>query len=331
MKAAWYEKSGPARDVLTLGEMDRPEPAAGEVLVRIHATGINPSDTKSRANPDGPAAHFARVVPHQDGAGVIEAVGDGVDPQRIGERVWVYEAALMRPFACAAQYTAVPSRNAVVLPDNVSFVEGAGLGVPALTAHNCVLGAGPVSGKTVLVTGGAGAVGFYAIQFARLHGARVITTVSRDEQAEVARKAGADFIINRKTEDVAARIGEITGAKRNRGIDLIVDVAFGANLPLTLDVLKSGGTVATYAADENPNPTLPVWALIGLHATLRFVLVYRMGEHAHDAAIAETGNLMREGKLVHHVGRTMQLDDIVAAHEALESGATVGKIVLEVD
>ena len=330
MKAAWYESRGAARDVLQVGEIETPEPKAGEVLVRVHATGVNPSDTKSRMGAGARPNPWPRIIPHQDGAGVIERVGEGVDPARIGERVWVYEAQLGRPFGCAAEYVAVPSSNAVVLPESVSFEEGACLGVPALTAHRCVFADGSVSGKTVLVTGGAGAVGFYAIQFAKLGGARVITTVSRDEQAAVARGAGADIIINRRQEDVASRIAEVAGAEDGRGVDRIVDVAFGANLETTLKVLKVRGVVASYASDEVPVPALPFWPLAGLDATVRFVLVYVMGEQAHLEAIKATNEALRSGQMSHRIGARFTLAQIVEAHEALESGRTIGKVVIEI-
>src|SRR4051812_14721651 len=330
MKAAWYERKGAARDVLHVGEMQEPEPQSGEVLVRVHATGVNPSDTKSRMGGGARPNPWPRIIPHQDGAGIIQRVGEHVDPSRVGERVWIYEAQLGRPFGCAAEYVAVPDSNAVPLPENVSFAEGACLGVPSLTAHRCVFADGAVDGKTVLITGGGGAVGNYAIQFARLGGARVITTVSREPQTKAAREAGADFIINRRNEDVAARIAEFTGARDGRGIDRIVDVAFGANLETTLKVLKPRGVVASYASDEVPVPALPFWPLAGLDATVRFVLVYVMGEQAHRDAIDATDKALRSGKLKHHIGAQFRLDQIVDAHEALESGETVGKVVIEI-
>jgi NADPH2:quinone reductase len=330
MKAAWYENKGPAREVLRIGEMDRPEPQAGEVLVRIRASGVNPSDTKSRSGAGARPNPWPRIIPHQDGAGIIERVGEGVDPARVGERVWVYEAQLGRPSGCAAEYAAVPARNAVPLPDGISFEEGACLGVPALTAHRCVYADGSVEGKTVLVTGGAGAVGFYAIQFAKLGGAQVITTVSREEQAKIARDAGADFILNRRDEDVAGRIAEITGAQDGRGVDRIVDVAFGANLETSLKVLKVRGVIASYASDEVPIPALPFWPLAGLDATVRFVLVYVMGDEAHAEAIQATTAALQAGKLKHHIGARFPLDRIIEAHEALESGRNIGKVIVEV-
>ena len=331
MKAAWYDAQGPAREVLRVGELDRPAPAPGEVLVRMHATAVNPSDTKARSGRGPRPKLFPRIIPHQDGAGVIEAVGAGIDPSRIGERVWLYEAQFGRAFGCAAQYVALPAKKAVPLAAGTSFEEGACLGIPALTAHRCVFADGPVEGKTVLVTGGAGAVGFYAIQFAAQAGAQVIATVSREEQAEAARAAGAHFIIDRKHEDVAARIAELTGAADGRGIDRVVEVAFGANLPTTLKVLKIGGAVATYASDAVQTPELPVLPLIGLNATLHFVLLYLMDEPAHQAAIAATNAALAAGRLQHQIGARFDLDHIADAHEALEGGQVVGKVVVSVE
>jgi NADPH2:quinone reductase len=328
MKAAWYERFGPAREVLQVGEMPRPEPEPGEVLVRVYASGVNPSDAKARMGGPGRSMSWPRVIPHQDGAGIIDSVGDGVDPVRIGERVWIYEAQLGRPSGTAAEYVAVPAHNTVPLPDIVSFEEGACLGVPALTAHNAVLADGPVAGQTILVTGGAGSVGFYAIQFAKLGGAAVITSVSRQAQAEVVDLAGADFIVNRKTENVAARIAEIT--RSDRGIDRIVEVAFGANLETSLKVLKPRGVIATYASDEVHNPAIPFWTLTRLHATVHFILVYAMGKEAHDEAIAATSTALYGGSLEHHIGARFSLDDIVAAHEAVESGITIGKVIVTI-
>ncbi|MFP5407376.1 MAG: NADPH:quinone reductase, partial [Gammaproteobacteria bacterium] len=214
MKAAWYESKGPAREVLRVGERPDPEPGRGEVRVRIRVSAVNPSDTKSRGGLRIKDMPFPVVIPHQDGAGEIDAVGEGVDPVRIGERVWVYEANLGRPFGTAAQYTCVPSQQAVPLPEEVSFEIGACMGIPVMTAHRCVLADGPVAGRTVLVQGGAGAVGFYAVQVAKLGGAaKVIATVSRQEQAERAREAGADAVVERRAESVVDRVREICGAK----------------------------------------------------------------------------------------------------------------------
>lgn len=326
MKAAWYERKGPADQVLTVGEMPRPEPRPGEVLVRVRASGVNPSDTKGRAGARGNVKMaFERIVPHQDGAGVIEAVGEGVSATRIGERVWIYEAQLGRAFGTAAEYVAVPEGQAVRLPEGTSFAQGACLGVPALTAHRCVFADGPISGKTVLVTGGAGAVGFYAIQFARRGGARVIATVGSEEQRLIAERAGCDQIINRRSEDVAEQVVRIAG---ERGVHRIVDVAFGQNLDTSLKLLAPNGVIATYASDAEPEPTLPFWPLVMLDATVRFVLVYAMDAVAHREAIEATLAGLDEGWLVHNVAEELPLEQIARAHQLVENGGAGGKVIL---
>ena len=325
MKAAWYERKGPARDVLVVGEMDKPAPAAGEVLVRVHASAVNPSDTKGRGGARGNVAMpYPRIIPHQDGAGVIEAVGEGVAAARVGERVWLYEAQLKRPFGTAAEYVALPAHQAVRLPASVGFAEGACLGVPAMTAHRCVFADGPVDGRTVLVTGGAGGVGSYAVQFARHGGARVIATVSTEQQAEVARDAGAELAIARRQPDLAAAIHAAGG-----GVDRIVDVAFGANLATSVAVLNPEGVIATYSSDAEPEPVLPFWPLVALDATVRFVSVYGMTRRAHEEAADAIGRALTEGWLKHHIGRRLPLDRIVKGHELVEAGGGSGKVVLE--
>ncbi|MDP1572202.1 MAG: NADPH:quinone reductase [Vicinamibacterales bacterium] len=321
MRAAWYERKGPARDVLVVGELPKPSPGPGEVLVAVKASGVNPSDTKGRSGARGNTAMpFPLIIPHQDGAGIIEAVGDGVPRARIGEGVWIYEAQLGRAFGTAAGYVAVPAANAVPMPDGLGFVEAACLGVPALTAHRCVFADGPVAGQTVLVTGGAGAVGFYAVQFAKHGGARVIATVRGDAQADTARRAGADLVIDRTRDDVFARAGRV---------DRIVEVAFGANLETSVRMLNRNGVIATYSSDAEPAPTIPFWPLVMLDATVRFVLVYAMTAAAHAEAIEATNQAAREGWLQHHVGATLPLDRIADAHELVESGRAGGKVVVE--
>jgi NADPH2:quinone reductase len=323
MKAAWYEKKGPAADVLRIGTLPKPEPVPGEVLVRVRASGVNPSDTKGRGGARGNTAMpFPLMVPHQDGAGVIEEVGEGVAESRVGERVWLYEAQLGRAFGTAAEYIALPAHQAVPMAETMSFEEGACLGVPALTAHRCVFADGAVEGKTVLVTGGAGAVGFYAVQLAKAGCARVIATVSNDAQAETARRAGADLVLDRRS-DIAAALGE-------RSVDRIVEVAFGANLPASLRLLRPGGTIATYASDAEPEPAIPFWPLVGLDATIRFVLVYVMSAQAHQEAIAYVTRAAEEGWLRHNVGAVLPLGRTAEAHALVETGRGGGKVVVEI-
>lgn len=327
MKAAWYEAKGAARDVLKVGEQPTPAPGPGEVLVRVRASGVNPSDTKGRGGARGNTKMpFPLIIPHQDGAGEIVAAGSTELADRVGQRVWFYEAQLGRPFGAAAEYVALPAHQVLPLPDAASFELGASLGVPAMTAHRCVFADGPVDGKVVLVTGGAGAVGRYAIQFAKLGGARVIATVSREAQAASATAAGADLVLNRRTEDLAAAIRAFTGVER--GVDRIVEVAFGANLETTLQVLAPRGVVATYSSDAVPEPTLPYWPLVLLDATIRFVLVYVMDRAAHDAAAEAIGKALADGRLTADIGARYPLDRIAEAHEAVESGSVVGKVIV---
>jgi NADPH2:quinone reductase len=329
MKAICYETKGPAREVLRVVRMERPEPAPGEVLVAVHASGVNPSDTKGRAGARGNVAMpFPRIVPHQDGAGVIEAVGEGVTPSRIGERVWLYEAQLGRPFGTAAEYVALPAHQAVPLPTGTAFEEGACLGVPALTAHRCVFADGPVEGKTVLVSGGAGAVGFYAVQFAARGGARVVATVSDERQKALAERAGAALAIDRHHGDVAEAVARFCGGE-DRSVDRVVEVAFGANLETNLKVLKPRGVIATYASDAEPEPRLPFWPLVMLDATLHFVLVYVMDRAAHDAAVDATLAGLRNGSLLHNIAEVLPLERAADAHERVERGGSGGKVVLK--
>jgi NADPH2:quinone reductase len=324
MKAAWYSSKGPARDVLQVGELPTPTPAPGEVLIRVRASGVNPSDTKGRG---GRGMAFPRIVPNQDGAGEIVGVGSPELENRIGERVWFYESTLGRWNGSAAEFTTVPAYKAVRLPDGVSFEEGACLGIPAMTAWRCVFADGPVDGKVVLVSGGAGAVGRYAIQFAKLGGARVIATVGNAEAAASASAAGADLVLNRHVDDLATAIAGFTGDANGRGVDRFVEVAFGANLELIVKTISPNGVVASYASDAVPEPKLPFWPLVMLDVTIRFVLVYVMPKQAHLEAAEAINSALEAKQLTHHIGRTLPLASIVEAHEAVERG-DLGKTIL---
>lgn len=329
MKAIYYEAKGPALRVLQAGQRPLPEPQAGEVRVRIQVSAVNPSDTKGRGGHLGALAMpFPLIIPHQDGAGVIDAVGAGVPMERIGQRVWVYEATLGRPFGTCAEYSTVPTHQAVPMPDAVDFGLAACMGIPAMTAHRCVLADGPVSGKTLLVQGGAGAVGFYAIQIAKLEGAQVIATVSRPEQAAQALLAGADHVINYKSEDVVRRVQEITG--QDSGLHRVIEVAFGANLATDVALLKTNGVIATYASDAVHEPTIAFRPLLVKNLTLHFVLVYAMSRQAHDEATAYISNALQAGKfkspVLTHFG--FGLKEVVAAHELTESMTHIGKVLI---
>ena len=322
MRAVWYEENGDA-SVLQFGEMPDPEPGPGEVRVRIAASGVNPSDWKRR-QAAGLGTSFPRVIPNQDGAGVIDRVGDGVPAARIGQRVWLYQAQFGRPFGTAAEYTVQPAHRAVPLPDHADFALGAGLGVPALTAHRCVFADGPVDGKTVLVPGGAGAVGNMAIQMAKRGGAAsIISTVSGDAKADLARQAGADHTVNYRNEDTAARILEITDGA---GVDRIVEVDYAGNFAVSRQVIRRGGSIAIYAAGNGPAPP---FAFPVSNVNVRHVLVYDMPESAKTAAVNDTNRWVATGQLAGMDGPHFPLAATAAAQEAVRGGA-VGKVVVDV-
>jgi NADPH2:quinone reductase len=327
VKAVWYERNGAAREVLQYGDMADPLPGQGEVRVAIGFSGINPSDVKRRAGFNQPPLVHARAIPNMDGAGVIDLVGTGVDPARIGQRVWLHSTAHQRPFGTAAQYAVTPAARAFALPPGICLDVGAGLGVPAMTAHRAVFGAGPVTGKTLLVTGGAGAVGFYAIQLAKWGGARVLATVSGDEKSAVAKRAGADVVINYRGENVAERVLGITAGA---GVEHIVDVDFGANLATSLAVIADNGVIATYASMGAPQPALPAYTLTRKNLTIMGVLVYSMPQAAMDAAGADVNAWLASGRAVHNIAGRFPLERSADAHLAVESGSVVGKVVVEV-
>lgn len=327
MKACWYEKTGPAREVLVVGEMPTPEPGPSEVRVRIAISAVNPSDTKGRSGWRGRPIAFPRVEPHQDGAGTINKVGAGVDAKRIGERVWVYMAQRGRPFGTAAEYTVVPSERAVNLPDTASFEEGACLGIPAMTAHRCLYADGDIAGKAILVQGGAGAVGFYAVQLAKLGGARiVIATVGRPETAARAKEIGADAVVDYNTENVVERVA--VQLKATAPLDRVVEVAFGKNLTTDVALLKSGGVIATYSSDAVPDPIVPFTALLMKDLTVRFVLIYEVPQGARYHAARDINRLIAVGKLKHQIAEIFPLARIADAHERMEEGRAVGKLLV---
>jgi len=327
MRAAYYERKGPAPKVLVIGDVPDPQPGPGEVRVKVHFSGINPTDTKLRGGWDGNMEMpFPRVIPHQDGSGLIDAVGPGVPRSRIGERVWIHEAQRGRAFGTAAEYVAIPSENAVTLPEGASFETGACLGIAGMTAHRCLFQDGGIQGQTVLVAGGGGAVGHAAIQLAKWAGARVAATVSRPEQEKIAREAGADLVVNRKNENPAERIKEFT---RGLGLDRVVEVAFEANIELNRAVLKANGVISTYSSGPPDSaPRIPFSAIMRQGITVHFILVYVMSRDAHGAAARDLNAALEAGRYRPHVARAFGLDEAAAAHEAQESGRTVGKILI---
>jgi NADPH:quinone reductase len=323
MRAATFTQTGPARDVLHVGEIPTPEPGPGEVRVSLATSGVNPSDVKRRdAAPHGKPAEFPVVIPHSDGAGTIDAVGDGVSSGRIGERVWTFNAQYQRPFGTAAQCCVLPSAFAVHLPDNTDFATGACLGVPALTAYHAIMLDGSVRGKTLLIQGGAGAVAFYAIQFAKLDGATVITTVSSDEKAARAKSAGADHVVNYRTEDLKARVAEITGGT---GVERIIEVDLKANAMTYPGLIVKHGKAVVYGSGSGP---ISIPSFIPLSTTLEFILVYTLSDAQRARYTKAVNALLTAAKLKHAVGPHFPLDRIAEAHEAVEAGS-LGNVIVD--
>ncbi|TAM58541.1 NADPH:quinone reductase [bacterium] len=325
MRAAFYTQQGPARDVLQIGEQPKPEPGPGEVRVKLRTSGVNPSDWKSRRGGFGRAMIAPLIIPHSDGAGDIDAAGPDL-AGRVGERVWVWNAQWRRAFGTAAEYVVLPSEQAVRLPEHVGYAEGACLGIPAFTALQAVRLAELHSGSRVLVAGGAGSVGNYAIQLAKLRGARVIATISSDVKAEHAKRAGADEIVNYRTEDVGQRVRALTGGD---GVDAVIEVDFSGNAHLYPALLRPHATVVVYgmAASEATIPSL--W-LMQNSIALRFFLIYDISEHDRTAGVAELSELIESQRLVHTIARRLPLAAVADAHEIVERGQIIGNVVLDI-
>jgi NADPH2:quinone reductase len=324
MKAAWYEKQGAARDVLVVGEMDDPPPRAGEVRIRIAFSGVNPGDVKKREDAFGVGMPYPRVIPQSDGSGTVDAVGEGVSREWIGRRVWCYGAQSYRPFGTAAEYTVVQLKQAVQLPEGVPLEQGACLGIPGITAHRAVHVGGSVEGKTVLVQGGAGAVGACAVQLARQAGARVIATCRSQSDKEIALRAGADEVL--LTGD---KLVERIRALAPDGVHHIVEVAFGANIKTDTEVLAQGGSIGTYATNM-PMPEIPVWQLVFVNARLFFVGSDDVPAEAKIAATRDINRALEAGWQGLDFAEIVPLDEIARAHELVEHPAKPGRVIVAI-
>jgi NADPH:quinone reductase len=323
MRAVWYERCGPAAEVLKIGELPRPSPGPNEVLVRVHVSGVNPHDVKKRAGWLNHNLTVPRVIPHSDGAGVITGVGPGVPENQIGQRVWIFHAS---DAGAAADFTIVHSDHAVPLPDGVGFEVGACLGVPFMTAHDAVLRDGPVTGQTLLIHGGAGAVAAYAIQLAVRSGARVIATVSSSTKAEYARKLGADATIDYQNEDVVAAIMALTSGQ---GVDRIIEVDFGANLAVDHAVIRPCGVIASYSSSRVREPTLPYYAFAMKGVTLHFVQGMLLTHGRAKPGIRDVMALLQGNHLAHPIAAVFPLAQTARAHELVESGTAIGKVLVD--
>jgi NADPH2:quinone reductase len=326
VKAVWYERTGAAPDVLTFGEMPTPVAGPGEVRVRLEASGINPSDAGRRAG-SYRAMEYPRVITGSDGAGIVDQVGDGVTRLAVGQRVWLFNGQRNgRAFGTAAEYIALAEHLVTPLPDDVSFAAGATLGIPCMTAWCCLLSDGPVAGQTVLVTGGAGAVGHYAVQLAKAGGARVIATVSSAIKGVEARLAGADLVINYKTEDVVAKTLAFTDG---RGVDRVVDVDFGGNLATTLKLMAMNSTIAVYATNGNRNPVLPVRELMEKCIALRALVLPALPPPLHAAAQTDISRWLAAGPRIHNIAAQYPLAETAQAHLAVEKGDKLGTVIVD--
>ena len=327
MKACWFDAFGAAQDALQQGDWPTPEPVPGEVLVQLHATGVNPSDVKKRAGAFPDLLEAGPVIPHSDGAGVVTAVGEGVPPARVGERVFVYQAQYGRQLGTAAETVALDSVRAPALPDNASFEVGACIGIPIMTAHRCVFADGPVADQLILVTGGAGRVGHYAIQWAHRAGARVIATASNEQDATACCEAGAEAVVNHREPEWGKAVLDLTGGQK---IDRVIEVEFGANLPELLQCVRIGATIATYSSTVVPEPALPFRTMMFMDLTVRMVIVYAMPEEAKAKAVADTQAALTEDGLQHRIAETLPFDQMAKAHEIIEEGSVRGCVVVTI-
>ncbi|MBT7275999.1 MAG: NADPH:quinone reductase [Woeseiaceae bacterium] len=327
MRAAWFNTFGEAKQVIRIGDQPDPKVMVGEVLVKLSTTGINPSDVKKRAGAFSNLLDQGLVIPHSDGAGEIVAVGAGVSKNRIGERVWIYQAQYERRFGTAASLISIDARRAVILPQETSLEIGACLGIPAMTAHRCVFSDGVVDAQHILITGGAGRVGGYAIQWAKLAGAKVISTASNEQDKKVCKDLGADIVINHRDENWDI---DLLDATKGTKIDRVVDVEFGRNLPKLLNVLKVGATIATYSSTQIPEPKIPFLRMMYMDLSIRLVIVYAMPENAKSDAVRDITAALEKDQLSHRIAHILPLDSIAHGHELIESGNTRGCVVVNI-
>ena len=333
MLAAWYEKKGKADEVYNIGELETPEPKPDEVRIRLFTSGVNHTDCKRRSghgDKDWNYSHhfpdFPIIIPNNDGAGLIDKVGIEVSNFSTGDRVWVFNARYRRAFGTAAEFITIPATLVSPLPDNTSFIEGACLGVPAMTAHRCLYSDGDIEGQNILVTGGAGSVGNYAVQLAKLGKANVITTVSSPEKAE--KVFMADHIINYRETDVISEIMRITDGE---GVDRIVDVNLGIHWEINYKILKENGTISSYSSMGDRNPSFPHYELMLGNANIRLVMIHCSPFEALQKAADEITNALKTNSLIHNVARIFALEKIHESNEAVESGEMVGNVIVKIN
>ena len=326
MLAGWYQKGGPAEKVIEVGDTEIPRARPGEVLVRLRASSISPSDYKKRAA--NAPLEFPRIIPHSDGAGVVEALGAGVSVFKVGDRVWTFNAQFKRAMGTAAQYIALPAALVRSLPSNASFVEGACFGIATMTGFRVVFADGPVKRKTVYVPGATGRVGAYAVQFAKWGGARVIASVSGEEKRKVANDLGADFVLDRQKDNLATAI---LGLTNNTGVDSIVEVELAGNLPLDEKILAENGTICSFGAARTPKLEISMSGRRARNMSLRFVFVYLLDDAALTETCAGINKAQAEGALKHRIAATFPLRELAKAHAFAETHTGTGHVVVEIE
>tara|TARA_B100000900_G_C20543116_1_gene701369 strand:+ start:75 stop:1055 length:981 start_codon:yes stop_codon:yes gene_type:complete len=324
MKAVWYEKIGSAADVLNVGQLDDPSLSSGEVLIEVKTSGINPSDVKIRAGARGDL-QFPKIIPHSDGGGIIIDVGENVDPRRIGERVWIWNGAYGRSHGTCAELISIPEKQAVKMSNETSYEAAACLGIPASTAYYGIFANGSVEGKTIMVTGGSGAVGYYGIQLAKWAGAKVITTVSSNQKAEIAKNAGADLVLNYKKDVIPEAVEDFT---KGEGVDRVLEVEFGGNISINQEIIKSNGVIATYASTSVMEPVLPFYNLMFNGIKIDTYLIYSISNNDRKKVVDGISNALNQGAINHMIAKSYTTDEIIDAHEALESGSMIGNIIV---
>lgn len=327
MRAAYYEKLGSANDVLVIGDVEKPQPGPGEVQLRVHASGVNPSDVKARQFGRGGGMEYDLIVPHSDGAGIIEAVGEGVSSSRVGRYAWVMNGQYLRPLGTAAEYIVIAEKYVIDLPGGSDLAEAACFGIPFLTAWRAVTMFGDISGKNVLIQGGAGAVAQHAIQVAKRKGARVLTSISSSKKAEHALTAGADVALNYRDKDFVPQLLGETGGK---GADLIVEVNLSGNAPTYVDILAERGSVVIYGTND-AIAEVPGMSFIRKGATLKWFIVYEFTDDDREQGVIELNTMIREDALKTKIAKRFSLDEIAVAHEAVEKAAHMGNIIVEID
>ena len=327
MRAYFYNQAGTASEVLNYADLPSPIPKSGEVLVKLAVSGINPTDCKRRQS-GRELGKFNRIIPNNDGAGIIEAVGDKVDPKRVGQRVWLFGAQANRPFGTAAEFCCVPDAYAIPLPDKTSFAEGACLGVPAVTAHRGLFGSGKVTGLTVLISGGTGRVGRYTLQMAKKSGAVVISTAGSEEKCVEMRDLGADYVLNYKTDNIESHVLEIT---KGKGVNRMVDVEFGSNIELAPKLIKANGCLTAYGSDTIPIPKIPFYDFMFKNITIQAFSIFGMPERAKFAAFRHINQMLERGGLDHQISKQYSFDEMVIAHQNLESNKLSGSCLVSIE